>query len=61
MKLIKPEGEAPTEIEKQVAAALANLSEVPDLHEQLKELYFVGAKVCFLLFNNNFIFKSIYL
>ena len=46
MKLIKRAGEAPTELEKLVATAFANLSESADLQAQLNELYFVGAKVC---------------
>ncbi|KAI1724799.1 ribosomal protein s7e domain-containing protein [Ditylenchus destructor] len=43
-KLVKPDGKAPEEVEKQVANALAELSNSAEIKGQLNELYFVGAQ-----------------
>lgn len=47
-KLVKADGKAPEEVEKQVANALAELSNSAEIKGQLNELYFVGAQVCVL-------------
>ena len=48
-KIIKPGGKAPDDLEKQVSSALADLEATSDIKAQLRELFFVGAKVskCF--------------
>ena len=47
-KLVKPDGKAPDELEKQIANALTELSNADDLKGRLTELYIVGAQVCFV-------------
>lgn len=44
-KLVKPEGKAPDELEKQIANAFTELSNAEELKGRLTELYFVGAQV----------------
>lgn len=44
-KLIKADGE-PTELERQIATHLTDLSNSEELKNQINELYFVGAQVC---------------
>jgi|UniRef100_A0AC35FM21 small subunit ribosomal protein S7e len=43
-KLVKPEGKAPDELEKQIANAFTELSNAEELKGRLTELYFVGAQ-----------------
>ncbi|CAJ0566066.1 unnamed protein product, partial [Mesorhabditis spiculigera] len=43
-KLVLPAGQAPTEIEKQIAGSLTDLENSKDLRGQLRELYIVGVK-----------------
>ena len=42
-KLIKSDGKAPTDLEKQIATALTDLAASAEMKGQLNELYFVGA------------------
>ncbi|VDN27547.1 unnamed protein product [Gongylonema pulchrum] len=44
LKIVKPEGMKPDELEKQVSNAIADLENNPDIKAQLRELHIVGAK-----------------
>lgn len=48
-KLIKPAGQEPDKLEKEVSQALADLETNSEIKAQLRELYFVGAKVNLLM------------
>lgn len=51
-KLVKTDGKAPDDLEKQVATAITELSQTNgEIKNQLSELYFVGAQVCYLNFS----------
>lgn len=45
-KCVKPEGKTADELEKTVSQALLDLENSSDIKQQLRELYFVKAKVC---------------
>lgn len=49
LKIVKPEGKVPDELEKQVSNAIADLESNSDIRAQLRELYIVGAKVIFFI------------
>lgn len=46
-KIVKPKGRTPTDLEKQVSNALADLEATSDIKASLKELFIVGAKVSY--------------
>lgn len=47
-KLVKSDGE-PSELERTIATYLSDLATSEELKNQINELYFVGAEVCFAL------------
>ena len=50
-KLVKTDGKAPDDLEKQVATAISELSQSNgEIKNQLSELYFVGAQVSEFVF-----------
>lgn len=48
-KLVLPTGQAPTELEKQIAGALSDLDANSDMKAQLRELHIVGVKVSIIV------------
>lgn len=44
-KLVKGPGKIPSELEKQIAQAMSDLSSSTEIKGQMNELYFVGAQV----------------
>ena len=57
-KIVKPDGKAPDDLEKQIANALSELSNADDLKGRLTELYIVGAQVCSISYIDSYYFVS---